>query len=262
MLIYRIQNDTLLCMCKVQLRRIFFIIIVLMVIPACLYAVDKKENFCPTKIPLNLLDKPESHEQGWKIIHFQNKPPNKVKSDEDGLHIGVDSSADLLAYSFDEPMEVNGVLLQGSVTGLPKIPEDKQQGDKQADDFAIRFGLVISGTKKLSRMDKYFASELVKRLCELVPKSQGIDHVLFLNLANDPPPEWQKRIHPIGKELIREQICIVKNKPGDFVIKAIFPKPCTVLALCIICDGDDTKSKYLVNVNNIQLNPKENKQSN
>ena len=231
-------------------------------IPACLDAVDKKEKFRPTEIPLKLLGKSDSREQGWKVIRFQNKPPNKVVSDEDGLHIGVESSADLLAYSFDEPMDVNGVLLHGSVTGLPKIPEGKQQGGKQADDFAIRFGLVISGTKKLSKMDKYFASELVKRMCELVPKSQGIDHVLFLNLANDPPPEWQKRIHPIGKGLIREQICSIKNKPGDFVIKAIFPKPCSVLALCIICDGDDTRSKYRVNVNNIQLNLEEKKQSN
>ena len=140
------------------------------------------------------------------------------------------------------PAQVHGVLLQGSVTGLPKIQENKRQGDKKADDFAIRIGLVISGTKKLGPMGKLFVPELVKRLCELAPNSQGIDHVLFLNLANDPPPKWRKRTHPIGKGLLRERVCCVKSGPGDFTLKVEFQKPYTVLALCIISDGDDTKS--------------------
>lgn len=247
-------------MYKIQLRCIFFVIILLMAIPVWLNAVDKKENFRLTQIPLKLSGKSDNHEQGWKVIQFQNKPPNKIAFEENGLHIAVESSASLLAYCLNESVDVNGVLLQGSVTGFPNIPEGKRQGDKQADDFAIRFGLVISGTKKLGKIEKRFAPELVKRLCELVPNSQGIDHVLFLNLANDPPPEWQKRIHPIGKGLLREQICSVINKSGDFVIKAILQKPYTVLALCIISDGDDTKSEYQVTINNIQLNPKRKKE--
>jgi len=245
-------------MCKIQLRRIFFVIILLMAIPVWLRAVDEKENLPLTRIPLKLSGKSDSH--GWKVIQFQNKPPNKVVSDKDGLHIAVESSADLLAYCLNEPVDVNGILLQGSVTDLPKIPEDKRQGDEDADDFAIRFGLIVSGTKKLSKIEKSFAPELIKRLCELVPDSQGIGHVLFLNLANDPPPEWGKRTHPIGRGLLREQVGCVKKAPGDFTMKVEFPQPCTVLALCIISDGDDTKSNFRVTVGNIQLNPKRKKQ--
>ncbi|MHC4203553.1 MAG: hypothetical protein ACYSTT_02810 [Planctomycetota bacterium] len=230
-----------------------------MAIPVWLIAVDEKENFRLTQIPLKLSGKSDSHEQGWKVIRFQNKPPNKVISDEDGLRIGVESSANLLAYCLNGPVDVNSVLLQGLVTGFPRIPEDKRQGDKKADDFALRFGLVISGTKKLGKIERCFAPELIKRLCELVPKSQGIDHVLFLNLANNPPPKWRKRTHPVGKGLLQEQICSIKNEPGDFRIKVTFQKPYNVLALCIICDGDDTKSKYQVTINKIQLNPKREK---
>jgi hypothetical protein len=242
-------------MCKIKFRFIFFVIILTMAIPACSKAVDKKDNLQLTRIPLNLSGKSDSNEQGWKVIRFQNKPPNKVVSDEGGLHISVESSANLLAYCLKENVDVNGVLLQGSITGFPIIPEDKQQGDKQADDFAIRLGLVISGAKKLSKIEKCFAPELIKRLCELAPNSQGINHVLFLNMANDPPPEWRKRTHPVGKGLLREQICSIKDEPGDFRIKVTFQKPYDVSALCIICDGDDTKSKYQITINNIQLNP-------
>ncbi|MHC4243153.1 MAG: hypothetical protein ACYSU4_12170, partial [Planctomycetota bacterium] len=234
-------------------RFVFLVIILLLVIPAWSNAANRKENPHVIQIPLKLANKLNSSEYGWKVVQFRNKPPNKIVSDKNGLHIGVEYSVNLLAFCLNEPLEVNGILLHGSVTGLPKIQEHRQQGDKKADDFAIRIGLVISGTKKLSKIEKFFAPELVKRLCELAPNSQGIDHVLFLNLANDPPPKWRNRTHPIGKGLIRERVVCVINEPGDFTLKVNFKKPYTVLALCIICDGDDTKSKFQVNVRNIVL---------
>ena len=239
------------CRCRLAI----LVTIVLLTTPAWSNAVTKKENLHSIQIPLKL-SRSKSHEHCWKVVRFQNKLSNKIESDKEGLHIGVESSVNLLTYCFNEPVDVNSVFLQGSVTGLPRIPENRQQGDKNADDFAIRFGLVISGTKKLSKIEKLFAPELVKRLCELAPNSQGIDHVLFLNLANDPPPKWRNRIHPVGKGLLRERIACVSNELGDFTLKVEFQQPCTVLALCIISDGDDTKSKYRVTIRNIQLNPK------
>ncbi|MFC1781148.1 hypothetical protein ACFLZ8_02665 [Planctomycetota bacterium] len=227
-----------------------------MATPAWSNAVTIKENPHLIQIPLKLTDKLDSQEHGWKVIQFQSKPPNKIVSDKEGLHIGVECSVSLLAYYPNKPVKVNGVLLHGSVTGLPKIQENRLQGDKKSDDFAIRIGLVISGTKKLGKIEKLFASEFVKRICELTPNSEGIDHVLFLNLANYPPPKWQNRIHPIGKGLIRERVACVSNEPGDFTLKIEFEEPYTVLALCIISDGDHTKSKYKVTVRNIQLNPR------
>lgn len=240
-------------------RFVFLVIILLLVKPAWSNSVTKKETPHLIQIPLKLIGKHDSNEHGWKVVRFRSKPPNKVVSDKDGLHIGVDCSVNLLTYCFNEPAEVNGVLLRGSVTGLPKIRENRRQGDKKADDFAIRIGLVISGTKQLDKIEKIFAPELVKRLCELAPVSQGIDHVLFLNLANDPPPKWQNRIHPIGRGLLRERIACVSNEPGDFTLKVEFREPRTVLALCIISDGDDTKSKFQVNLRSIVLNPKKRK---
>ena len=199
-------------------RFVFLVIILLLATPAWSNAVTKKENPHLIRIPLKLTDKLDSREHGWKVIQFRSKPPNKVVSDKDGLHIGVDCSVNLLAYCLNEPVEVNGVLLRGSVTGLPRIQENRRQGDKKADDFAIRFGLVIAGKKRLNPIEKLFAPELVKHLFGQAPKSQGIDHVLFLNLANDPPPKWRKRIHPIGKGLLREQVACIKGTPGDFTI--------------------------------------------
>jgi len=178
----------------------------------------REEDTRPVRIPLELADESDKQGKGWKIVRFKNVPSNKVQAKKGRLRIAVQSSADLLAYLLSEETQIDRVLLRGSVTGLPVIPEGQVQGDEKADDFAIRFGLVVSGEKKLSRRERFFASELVKRLSELVPKSQGIDHALFLNLANDPPPEWQRRIHPIGKGIIRERIACVRSDPGKFTI--------------------------------------------
>jgi len=218
--------------------------------------VEDKENDQTVRIPLKLCKGTNSDGQGWKVLRFKNRLPNKVICDEKGLHIKVKCSANLLVYGLDRLTDVNSVVLEGAVTGLPRIPEGKRQGDKKADDFAIRFGLVLSGKKRLNAIEKLFAPELVRHLYGQAPKSQGLDHVLFLNLANDPPPKWRKRNHPIGKGLLREQVACVKGTSGDFTIKAEFQKPCEVLALCIICDGDHTKSEFQVTVKDIQLNPK------
>jgi hypothetical protein len=229
-------------------------------VPARSDTVDDKENGQMLRIPLTLSKGDDSQGQCWKVLRFKNRLPNKVACDEKGLHIKVQCSANLLVYGLDKQTDVYSVILEGAVTGVPRIPEGKKQGDKKADDFAIRFGLVMAGKKRLNRIEKLFAPELVKHLFEQAPKSQGIDHVLFLNLANDPPPKWKKRIHPIGKGLLREQVACIKGTPGDFTIEAKFQKPCEVLALCIICDGDHTKSEYQVTVKDIRLNPKRRKE--
>ena len=244
-------------------RWIVFIFAAIMLLPVARVradTVDDKEDGQMLRIPLKLCKDTDSQGQGWKVLQFKNRLPNKVFCDKKGLHIKVQCSANLLVYGLDKQTDVNSVVLEGAVTGLPRIPEGKKQGDKKADDFAIRFGLVIAGKKRLNRIEKLFATELVKHLFGQAPKSQGLDHVLFLNLANDPPPKWQKRIHPIGKGLLREQIACVKGTSGDFTIKAEFQKPCEVLALCIICDGDHTKSEFQVTIKDIRLNPKRRKE--
>jgi hypothetical protein len=234
------------------------VIILLPVVPVRSDTVDDEGNGQMLRIPLTVSK--DTDGQGWKVLRFKNRLPNKVVCDEKGLHIKVECSVGLLVYGLDKQTEVNSVVLEGAVTDLPRIPEGKEQGGKRADDFAIRFGLVIPGKKRLNPIEKLFAPELVRHLFGLAPKSQGLDHVLFLNLANDPPPKWQKRIHPIGKGLLREQVACVKGTAGDFTIEAKFQKPCEVLALCIICDGDHTKSEFQVTVKDIKLNPKRSKE--
>jgi len=209
------------------------------------------------RIPLRMGGQSDDARKGWKSIRFRGKPANNVSADKEGLHIEVRHSVSLLVQCLSEPTKVHSVVVRGAVTGLPRIPEGKEQGDEKADDFAVRLGLAVSGTKKPGPAERLFAPEIVNRLCELAPDSKGIDHVQFLDLVNDPPPKWHERIHPLGKGLIREQIVCTKGEAGDFTLRAKFKEPLAVFALCICCDGDDTQSHYRVTITEIQLNPEE-----
>jgi hypothetical protein len=212
------------------------------------------------RIPLRLSRDPNNCEQGWKMLEFKNRPANKVASDEKGLHIKVHCSASLLVYGLEDQTDVNSVVVDGAVTGLPRIAEGKEQGCRNADDFAIRFGLVVPGRKRLNPLEKLFAPELVRHLFEQAPNARGLDHVLFLNMANDPPPEWRKRNHRIGNGLLRERIVCLQKTAGEFRLEAEFEEPLDVLALCIICDGDHTQSEFQVTVKDIRLNPRRRKE--
>ena len=132
-------------------HRGLFVIAVIMLLPAMSVrgdGVDENENGQMLRIPLKLSKDTNGHGQGWKVLRFKNRLPNKVACDEKGLHIKVQCSANLLVYGLDKLTDVNSVVLEGAVTGLPRIPKGKKQGDKKADDFAIRFGLVMAGKKK------------------------------------------------------------------------------------------------------------------
>ena len=141
---------------------VFTAIILAAAVPLWSHAGEQKEE--TIRIPLKLCDKSDSSRQGWKVIRFEKIPPNKTASDKHGLHIRVQSSADLLAYCFERETQVRSILVRGSVSGLPAIPEGRMQGDKKADDIAIRCGLDVSGRRRHGRMEEFFATELVKRL--------------------------------------------------------------------------------------------------
>ena len=166
----------------------FLLILLFAAVPAWSSNTIRKDKENNIKIPLMLLSESDSHPEGWKAIPFQNSPANKVVFNNDGLHIEVQCSSSLLVYCLGRKTDIHRIRLIGKVTGLPRIPEGREQGDEKADDFAIRLGLVLSGEKTLGSVKKLFASDFVKYLSQMIPKRQGIDHILFLNLANDPPP--------------------------------------------------------------------------
>jgi len=191
--------------------------------------------------------------QHWQALEYRSIPANRVTQLEQGLKIQVDASASPLIYVFDEAKTINEVSVMGMIGQLPVIPPGLVQGEKGADDFPFRLGLVLEGDKTLSLAQELFAAQWVKILFNLAPEASGIDHIMFLNLANSGLASSfaAKREHPDGNGLYTELIVERVFAEQNFNINYALPMPERVIALWISADGDDTGSKYALTVNSI-----------
>lgn len=191
--------------------------------------------------------------QHWQALEYRSIPANRVTQLEQGLKIQVDASASPLIYVFDETKTISEVSVMGMIGQLPVIPAGLQQGEKGADDFPFRLGLVLEGDKTLNFAQELLAAQWVKILFNLAPEESGIDHIMFLNLANSGPSNIfnAEREHPHGNGLYTELIIERVFAERDFNFNYELPMPERVIALWISADGDDTGSKYALTVNSI-----------
>jgi len=187
----------------------------------------------------------------WQSLSYRSIPANTFSHADSGLKIEVKASASPLIYVFDQPVLMKHISAQGQLGQLPAIPEGLVQGEKGADDFVLRIGLVIAGDKTLSFNQQFLAATWVKTLFSLAPDDEGVDHVKFLNLANPGSIPWESRQHPGGKGLFREVIVANSNANQAFELSYQLPDAKRVLALWISSDGDDTDSSFSLTINTI-----------
>jgi len=123
---------------------------------------------------------------------------------------------------------------------LPVIPQGLKQGEKGADDFPFRLGLVLEGDKTLNFPQKLIVAQWVKILFDLAPVDTGIDRIMFLNLANPGTglSEKTQHEHSGGKGLFTETIIKQVAADGNFDFSYTLPMPEKVLALWISSDGE------------------------
>ena len=80
----------------------------------------------------------------------------------------------------------------------------------------------------------------------------GVDRIQFFNVTEQAQHLNYKREHPLS-DLIREDYRWHLGGKPDFDLAADFDSPLEVLALWLSSDGDDTKSKFSVDLNHLTL---------
>lgn len=188
----------------------------------------------------------------WKSLEYSKIRPNTVEfsSGENSLlKVKVDNSASPLVYKLNKSLLVKSLSFKGKIIGKLNL-QHKNQGEVGADDFAVKVGVVVEGKKTLNFVQKMISPRWIKELYSLGGGNIGIDHIEFFNISNT-KLNWQQRTHPLSN-LIIENITGVKDS-GDFDISYNFDKPLNVIAVWVSSDGDDTKSKYEIEFNEIKL---------
>jgi len=199
-------------------------------------------------IPLNTSNQ-------WQVLKYSDLPSHKVEFTDSGLSVNVKSSASPLVYPLESMTAVSKISVSGTVE--KKIIFKGLQGSKNNDDFALRVGLVVKGKQTLSFAKKLVAPSWVKSLFALAPKGTGVDHIYFLNAAQDDKIIGKKRNHPLSK-LIKEdnkwKLKFDKNGVAKFNFSTELPSSKKTLAVWISIDGDDTKSNFKTKITNLKLN--------
>lgn len=191
----------------------------------------------------------------WHADKFSSIPANTLNFTDQGLTVEVKSSAGPLIHTLKSAGDITGMRVTGEFIGLPGFAAKTPQGQKGADDYALRIGLVVPGDKKLSGVKKLFAPEWVKNLYARFATDFGLDHVQFYNVTQDPSQLQKTRTHP-GTDLIQENFFALATKPGPFTYDYDFPTPVKTVAIWLSIDGDDTKSAYTVKLKTLELKTK------
>ena len=189
----------------------------------------------------------------WQSLEFSSIPANVVDFSPQRISIQVNQSASPLIYPMmSEFPSIKKISIKGKVNQLVNVQPVEKQGKPGFDDFNLRLGLVLLGSKRLKWHERLLAAEWVKTLFDLAPENQGVDHIYFLNAVLSKSQQGKKRTHPLS-EYIQENNVWLMNKVGDFSYSHTFPSPQKTGALWVSVDGDDTKSKFHLEIKEISF---------
>jgi len=132
----------------------------------------------------------------WQLEKYSNIPTNVVSFSQDGMKVRVDKSASPLIYALGSTKKIVSFRIKGEFRGLPGFPSVTRQGEKGADDCALRIGFVIPGNKRLTGLKKLLAPRWIKSLYAKVPGEIGVDHIEFFIATQNPQQIGLRRIHP------------------------------------------------------------------
>lgn len=193
------------------------------------------------------------HEQGrWQPLQYSGIAPHRIRFAQAGLEVSVEGSAMPLVYPLAVPVRVASVQVKGRVVdgSLRVVPG--RQGEKDADDYVFRLGLVEPGARTLNFLQRQVAPAWVRKLFELAPPGGGISRIHFLNVGAEPSHLGRERQHPLS-DLIFEKVIALPRADGRFDFTHTLDRPLETIALWLSADGDDTQSRYRLLVEAIEL---------
>lgn len=198
------------------------------------------------------LDVPVDDLEPWTLLSFNNIPPNEVSVVDGALHIKVRGSASPLIYKFDEPIRISGVTVVANWNGELRIPAGATEGDENADDFVLKFGIVEAGNRRLNWFQRRIAADWIKQLFKLAPKNSGVNRINFLSTTQQQEMLGASRTHPLS-DLLYETRVLYLDMPGRFVMTHELPESVESLGLWVSVDGDNTGSNFDLRLERITL---------
>jgi hypothetical protein len=190
--------------------------------------------------------------EGWQKLEYKNIPSHSVTWDKSGMNVQVKQSASPLIYAFPDSKKIKSISVTGTIEGRLQFPEGKIQGEKGADDFELRVGLIIPGSRVMSWWEKKIAPAWLVTLQSLAPAGMGIEKVIFLNQTRQ-ELNWKTRLHPLSKYFEEHNLGMIAENQKNIELKYTFAETVAVNGLWLAIDGDDLKQSFKIVIKEILL---------
>ncbi|NBX68989.1 MAG: hypothetical protein EBR01_08520 [Proteobacteria bacterium] len=187
--------------------------------------------------------------QEWYIPSYSNLKPNRISFGAKGLKIDVNDSSSPLFYALQKSVPIKSISMRGRISRFSEPPKTMKEGDIP-DDCPLRLGLVETTPGGPSWLQRLVSPRWVKDLFELFP-NQTIKKVTFLTI--DPYRKvGSLRTHP-KNSLIIEQVALSLKNSGPFQLDYKFKEPLTTQAIWLQSDGDDSHTRFFVELESLKL---------
>lgn len=203
-------------------------------------------------LPAWSLDIPLSADR-WEVLGYSRIPVNEVTFADGAMIVSVADSASAIVHPLVPGARFRTLHVRATIQGEINL-DGRRQGEKGADDFRLRVGLVYAGEKTLNFLQRSIAPNWVKTLYALAPEGAGISRVEFYNTWQDPQLEGRERPHP-ATDIWREHFILETGEDGVVDQSVTVPTDTEVVAIWISTDGDDTGSVFSVRIESLTLDP-------
>lgn len=190
-------------------------------------------------------------ENDFENLSFSSLEPNQYTFTDERLTISVDGSASPLIYPIDAPRKFQKLRFTAKKTGVLNL-KSSQQGSEANDDFALKVGLVFEGNKTLNFFQRAVAASWITTLHDLAPEGTGISKIHFYSIFQDESLANTSRQHPLS-DLLHEEYVGKPDESGYINVSIDIKEDKKVLAVWISADGDDTESRYQIELNSLTL---------
>ena len=186
-------------------------------------------------------------EDNFEHIEFSRINSNRHSFSDQQLKIEVDDSASFLMKPFVTVRQVKQVSVTWRSTGEPEIKNSKHEGQREGDDAVFKIGLLLSGEDSFPNP---FLPSWMKRVDELL--NHPSDNMIYL-VANAKHKSGEQWINPYNKRVAMIAMDDVATDKGWHVSSYIFETPVNVVAVWLMADGDNTDSRFTVDIKSISV---------
>lgn len=191
------------------------------------------------------------NKESWELLTYSKIPANKVSFESKKMIINVDSSASPIIYPLQNKGKYKQLSISAKIVGKLNLG-NIEQGQKGADDFRLRVGLVYQGDQTLGFFKRQIAADWILKLYSLAPKNTGVSRIEFFNTYSHQQLMGKKRPHPLA-DVLKENFVLKVDESGWVKQNISIPDDENILAIWLSCDGDGTGSRFVVEINNLQL---------